>query len=250
MKHNEISTTYFPEVIVDNALFALEYSGGLRFRRAGLPVSAAERERCITAISMLFISFEGAFNRIIYFLINDDSTATSYMRLKDEGSAAERLSGLLDNTNISGKLLDRFKESLVLRNAISHGHLYETGRNIHRRVSSTSKIVLKDNNKSYVKYVNQKTFRTKNLRLHVVPSEVGISDLYQILMLWNSINKRLIHIHGSIARLQGYIFPDYTAHLKATGQDDKIRELENKLIGHDDGSLTELLYLFDGKYRH
>lgn len=131
----------------------------------------------------------------------------------------------------------------------THGHLYRTGRDIHRKLSSTSKIVLDDNNRNYSNYVNPRTFRTRNLKLHVVPSEVGISDLYQILKLWNAIYRRLNSIHGSIAWLQGYIFPDYTAHLKLNDQEDKLRELENKLIGHDDGSLTELLFLFDSKYR-
>ncbi len=248
-KHDEISTTYFPEAIVDNALFALEISEGLHYRKTGKPVSVAERERCIVAISMLFISFEGAFNRIIYFLINDEHTSDKYMALKDVGPPQERLKGLLDNTVISRKLVERFKEGLVLRNAIAHGHLYRTGRDIHRKLSSTSKIVLDDNNRNYSNYVNPRTFRTRNLKLHVVPSEVGISDLYQILKLWNAIYRRLNSIHGSIAWLQGYIFPDYTAHLKLNDQEDKLRELENKLIGHDDGSLTELLFLFDSKYR-
>ena len=181
--------------------------------------------------------------------MNDPQTAAKYTPLKDIASTADRLEGLLDNTAISKKLVDRFKECLVIRNAIAHGHLYETGRNIHRRLSSTSMVVLDDKNRSYTKYVNPKTFRTNNLRLHVVPSEVGIGDLYQILKLWNLIYKRLVKIHGSIAHLQGYIFPDYTAHLKVEGREDEIRELENKLIGFDDGSFTELLYLFDGKYR-
>jgi hypothetical protein len=45
ISHDEISTTYFPELIVDNTLFALEIAGGLYFRKAGAPVSVAERER-------------------------------------------------------------------------------------------------------------------------------------------------------------------------------------------------------------
>lgn len=67
---------------------------------------------------MLFISFEGAFNRIIYFLINDEHTSDKYMALKDVGPPQERLKGLLDNTVISRKLVERFKEGLVLRNAM------------------------------------------------------------------------------------------------------------------------------------
>lgn len=243
--NTEISTTFFPEIIVDNALFALDYSGGLVFRRTGAPVSAAEKERCITAIIMLFISFEGYFNRIIYLLINDPSTSSQYLTLKDESNPAFRLRGLLDNTAISKKMVDRFKEALVIRNAIAHGHLYETSRNRHRQYSAINKIVLDDHNPNYSTHVNPRTYRTRNLRLHVVPSEIGISDLYQVLKLWNSINKRLNKIHGHKAWLQGYIFPDYTNYLKASGRTNEIELLENRLLGRDDGSFTELLWLFD-----
>ena len=248
--NNEISTTYLPEIIVDNTLFALDFSGGLVFRITGSPVSAAEKERCITAISMLFISFEGYFNRIIYLLINDSFTLSKYDTLKDEPNTATRLKGLLDDTKISQKLVERFKESLVIRNAIAHGHLYETKRNVHRRFSVINKIVLDDNNRNYRTYVNQKTFRTNNLRLHIVPSEIGISDLYQILKLWNAIYNRMIKLHKNIAWLQGYIFPDYTAYLKVNGRDSEIDPLEQKLIGYDDGSFSQLLSLIDGRYRY
>lgn len=194
---------------------------------------------------MLFISFEGYFNRIFYLLINDPSTFNQYLTLKDESNTAARLRGLLDNTAISKKIVDRFNEALVIRNAIAHGHLYETSRNRHRQFSATNKIVLDDNNRNYVTHVNPRTYRTRNLRLHVVPSEIGISDLYQVLKLWNSINKRLNKIHGYKAWLQGYIFPDYTNYLQASGRTDEIGPLENRLICRDDGSFTELLWLFD-----
>lgn len=248
--NNEISTAYFPEIIVDNTLFAFDFAGGLVFRRTGLPVSAAEKERCITAISMLFISFEGYFNRIIYLLINNPSTSGRYNSLKDEPKTAARLKGLLDDTKISQKLVERFNESLVMRNAIAHGHLYETKRNMHRRFSVINKVILDDNNVNYKKYVNQRTFRTNNLRLHIVPSEIGISDLYQTLKLWNAIYKRMVKLHKNIAWLQGYIFPDYTAYLKVNGRDAEINSLERRLIGHDDGSFSQLLSLIDGHYRH
>lgn len=230
---------------MDNTLFALDISGGLVFRKTGAPVSVAERERCVTAITMLFISFEGYFNRIIYLLINDTTTSAKYLPLKDESNTATRLKGLLDDTAISRKLVDRFKESLVLRNAIAHGHLYETGRNRYRRFSVINKVVLDDNNRNYTTYVNPRTYRTHNLRHHVVPSEIGISDLYQVLKLWNAINKRLNKIHGDKAWLQGYIFPDYTNYLQANGRASEVGPLENRLIGRDDGSFTELLWLFD-----
>jgi hypothetical protein len=195
---------------------------------------------------MLFISFEGMFNRVIYFLSNsgDPAISSRYIHLKDEGSAAKRLEGLLDNTNISRRLVERFKESLVIRNAIVHGHLYETSRNIHRRISRTDKVVLDDKNRNYTDFVNPKSLRTRNLRLHVVPSEIGISDLYQLLKLWNRIYLRLNRIHGSIAWLQSYIFPDYSSYLKLNGREDEFNKLENRLIGLDDASFSEVLGLF------
>jgi hypothetical protein len=49
---------------------------------------------------------------------------------------------------------------------------------------------------------------------------------------------------------QGYIFPDYTAYLKVNGRDSEIDPLEQKLIGYDDGSFSQLLSLIDGRYRY
>jgi len=244
-RHNEISTTFFPEFIADNTLFALEYSGGLYYRKRGQPVSIAERERCIAAIIMLFVSFEGYFNRIIYQLCNYSQRSDQYLNLQNVASPATRLEGILDKSQISIQLVERFKEGLVLRNAIAHGHLYETGRNIHRQISKINKVILDDKNNSYRKFVNENTLRTKNLRLHVVPSEIGISDLYQILKLWNDIYRRLNKIHPGASYLQNYIFPDYSDHLRAEGRLAELSALEDKLLGREDGGFTELLSLFD-----
>jgi hypothetical protein len=94
MSHVEISAVINLDAVQDNALFAMDVTGGIYKRKNGYPISVVEREHSTVALSQLFISFEGYFNRVIYLLSDIDE----YKKLSNEKNSAKRLEGLLSNS--------------------------------------------------------------------------------------------------------------------------------------------------------
>lgn len=233
--HQEISTITTLNVVADYTLFALEIVPRRRARRLNSPISVAERENSIVAISQLMISLEGYINRVLYLLESDDP-AYSASLLKRE--PADRLADILGSSRRAHSVLNKMKELLVTRNSIMHAHLYATERDQNRRILAIEKRILDSGNRSYRNLVDQNTYRTLKYKFHVVPSEIGFDDVFKGLELWNQIYRMIEQKHGrNVAYLPPYYPYGYRRFLSANHRSDEFDAIP---LDHD-GSFSSLI---------
>lgn len=226
-QHIEISATIALDQIADSALICAQVAKGFRIKRkSGYPVSVAEREQATNTLLLLFMSFEGYINRIIYLLSDENKLYQNYY---NEPDIVKRLEVLIGTKKSSKILTERFKESLALRNSIVHGHLYETRRTMQRKILQKSRLIMHPN-QTYKNYVNQNTFRTKSMHLNVIPSEIGVEDVYKMLLLWNKIYINLNNKFGNLAWLSHGYPHVFATLLQATGNSVAFNDLERRTI--------------------
>lgn len=244
--HTEISAVIILDLVVDNVLFALDSIGAPYKRKNNVPISVAQREYSIVALIQLFVSLEGYINRVLY-LLSDGSN--KYFQAFSIPNVEDKIDVLLDNTQESQRISKSIKESVALRNAIIHAHLYETSRDEGRKIKRIENQILLMR-ASYTNNVNQNTFRTNINHFHVVPSEVGFDDVLKALKLWNKLYRRLNKSYGNVAYLHEGYPHRYVWYLKSEGRTGEINKLENKLMlgdGFDD--LIEYIEDPSGYYR-
>lgn len=244
--NTEISAVIMLDIVVDNVLFALDSIGNPYSRKDKAPISVAQREYSIVALIQLFVSLEGYINRVLY-LLSDGSN--KYFQAFRTPNVESKIDVVLDNTLESQRISKSIKESVALRNAIIHAHLYETSRDEGRKIKKIENQILLMR-ASYTSNVNQNTFRTRINHFHVVPSEVGFDDVVKMLKLWNKLYRRLNKIHGNIGYLHEGYPHRYVWYLKSEGRTQEINKLENKLmLGDGFEDLLEYIEDTTGYYR-
>ena len=232
--HQEISVVTTLDVVADYALYASDYSGCILTRRTRKkPISVAENQASIVAISQLMISLEGYINRVLFLSEADVS-------VYDRKYCDQKLATLLSVGNSSKGLISHVNEALVVRNAIMHSHIYVSDRDPSRNIVSIEQSILDLTNKRYENAVNVKTFRTNILHLHVVPSEIGFDDVFKALKMWSQIYKQLQIRYKTDAYLPPYSARNFERFMKMGG-----RENDFKAIPFDNnGSFSMLLKYF------
>ncbi|MBI4948468.1 hypothetical protein HY844_02865 [Candidatus Berkelbacteria bacterium] len=175
----EISPVFTAEDALNHYLLAYEYSKRNPNHKAGKPISCGESTQAAEAIILLVNSIEGYFNRVIYLLIKNNNWSADLLNER----VGSKFNKLIGGTH---PLKQDYDEVIVVRNALTHSHIYETERTNDREIINVQILALV-NDKTWKRVVDQITYKTHKLGLNAIPSEICFYDAKKVFTFWTGL---------------------------------------------------------------
>jgi hypothetical protein len=128
---------------------------------------------------------------IILLLVVSLESFVGRVRYKNNSPNEPNVLKCLATLNMPLGFQEKLTEVFVLRDIIAHGHIWERSisKNGYRIVSGSSILLKGYGDNKFREALNNTTNRSQTLKLHMIPTEIGMSEVSKIFeVIWEALD--------------------------------------------------------------